>query len=302
MKRFGWIVILLILIGSYFLLNRRFEQTYSVIVELPVLKAVEYFGDTTRVGNWMIPFLGKEFDKGKLVREQDTLVMEGRTVFDISFKRGQFPFTISVLPDKDSANRSYFLLNYRTTILDMFRNSQFADDARSSLDSLKQYINSPKKLYGYEVRGELVVDTAFLFSSTKILRADFAKESQALFEMLIAEANKRNAGYNGVRIFHFIDNDSLHRTIYAGVGIVNRVETKPEEKVQYKMMPYQRNLLVVDFEGEYDKITSAYTALEQFKADYRYVSMAIPFHKYLDPGFGFSGNQRVRMKVCYPVF
>ncbi|MFN5936435.1 MAG: hypothetical protein ACK43L_00125, partial [Sphingobacteriales bacterium] len=141
MKRFGWIVILLILIGSYFLLNRRFEQTYSVIVELPVLKAVEYFGDTTRVVNWMIPFLGKEFDKGKLVREQDTLVMEARTVFDISFKRGQFPFTISVLPDKDSSNRSYFLLTYRTTILDMFRNSQFANDARSSLDSLKQYIN-----------------------------------------------------------------------------------------------------------------------------------------------------------------
>lgn len=302
MKRLGWIVLVLVLVIGFIFLNKNKEQTYSVSVALPVLKAAEYFGDTTSVGKWMVPFIGKDFVNGKLVNGKDSLTLNGRTIFDMSFSRGKFPFKITVVPDKDSVNRAYFLLTYTSSVIDNIRNKKFIDDARSSLDSLGQYMNTPKKLYGYDVRGELVEDTSFLFASKKILRVDFAKESKLLFEMLITEAEKRKAGYNGVRIFHFIDNDRMHRTIYAGVGVVNRVETKPEEKVQYKMMPYQRNLLVVDFVGRYDKITDAYIALEKFKVDFRYVSMAIPFHKYLDPGFGFSEEQTVRMKVCYPVF
>jgi hypothetical protein len=42
--------------------------------------------------------------------------------------------------------------------------------------------------------------------------------------------------------------------------------------------------------------------MEQFKIDNRHVSMAIPFHKYLDEGYGFTEDQNVRVKVCYPVF
>jgi effector-binding domain-containing protein len=170
------------------------------------------------------------------------------------------------------------------------------------MDSLGTYLDNPSKLYGFDIKGTLVTDTSFLFASKKIRRADFAAESKALYNMLIDEAKKRDAGYNGVRIFHYTDEGDSSRMIYAGVGVTKRIDTKEGDKVSYKMMPYQRNLLVIDYNGKYGDVPKAYTALEKYRIDNRYVTMAIPFHKYLDSGYGFSDSQQVRLKVCYPVF
>jgi hypothetical protein len=242
-----------------------------------------------------------------LINGSDTLSVVKLALLKVDFRRSNpkehFDFSVSIAPDKDSSYQSYFILNYNTTKWgSMFGSNQFAKDAEASLDSLKIYLNNPEKLYGYKIRREMVEDTSFLFASRKIHRRDFATESKALYDMLIEEAEKRNAGYNGVRIFHFTDGSDSTRTIYASIGITKRLEINDGEKVSYKLMPYKKNLLVLDFEGPYSDLPKAYTALEKYKIDFRHIMMAIPFHKYLDSGYGFPESQRVKMKVCYPVF
>jgi hypothetical protein len=301
------VMALLVVLGFAF--TRQTEETKIVKVDLPALKAMEYFSDTSNMNKWVVPFTAKPamFRNDRMIDGSDTITLVNLSLLKVDFRRsnpeGNLDYTVSVVPDKDSAHQSYFVLNYNTSKWhSMFGNKQLARDAEASLDSLKAYLSNPEKLYGFRIRKELVEDTAFLFASKKIHRRDFATASKALFDMLIEEAEKRNAGYNGVRIFHFTDGSDSSRTIYASIGITKRLEIKDGEKVSYKLMPYQKNLLVLDFEGHYGEIQNAYTALEKYRADYRFVTMAIPFHKYLDSGYGFPESQQVKMKVCYPVF
>jgi hypothetical protein len=292
-----------------FIFSRQTEETKIVKVDLPALKAMEYFSDTANMNKWMVPFTvnSASFTNDKMVNGSDTLTVLKHALLKVHFKRSNpkenLDFSISVVPDKDSVHQSYFVLDYNSTKWrSILGNNQFAKEAEASLDSLKSYLNNPDKLYGYKIRRELVEDTSFLFASKKIHRRNFAAESKALFDMLIEEAEKRNAGFNGVRILHFTDGSDSTKTIYASIGITKRLELKDGEKVSYKLMPFQKNLLVLDFEGPYSDISKAYTALEKYRIDFRHVTMAIPFHKYLDSGYGFSETRKVKMKVCYPVF
>jgi hypothetical protein len=270
---------------------------------------MEYFSDTTNMNQWIVPFTVNPapFKNDQITNGTDTIALVKLSLLKVDFRRsnpkGSFDFTVSVIPDKDSAHQSYFVLNYITSKWNsLFGNNQAARDAEASLDSLKVYLNNPEKLYGFKIRHELVEDTSFLFASKKIHRRDFAAESKGLYDMLIEEAKKRDAGYNGVRICHFSDGSDSTRTIYASIGITKRLELNDGEKVSYKLMPYKKNLLVLDFEGPYREVPKAYTALEKYRVDYNHVMMAIPFHKYLDSGYGFPESKQVKMKVCYPVF
>jgi hypothetical protein len=300
------LVISALLAISAYILTRKTEQIYSAEVNLSAIKAMTYFADSNKLSRWMIPFTnGATFKNDQLLRDNDTISILKFSAFNIDFRRsnpkGSLNFSISVVPDKDSVFQSYFLLSYSIPRWKHILGDDLAEDARTSLDSLQAYLGNPDKLYGFPLKMEPVADTSFLFARKTIAKKDFATETKALFDMLISEAEKRGAGYNGVRIFHFQDAGN-QRTLFASVGIKKDLETKEGDIVSLKKMPYQMNLLTLDYKGTYKDITKAYQALEDYRSDYRYVTMAIPFHKYLQDGYGFDDSTVVHMKVCYPVF
>lgn len=300
------LVISALLAISAYILTRKTEQVYSAEVNLSAIKAMTYFADSNTLNRWMVPFTnGAIFRNDRLVRENDTITVLKLSAFNMDFRRsnpdGSLNFNISVVPDKDSVFQSYFLLSYTIPRWKHLVGNNLANDAKASLDSLQAYLGNPEKLYGFSLKMEPVADSSFLFARKTIAKKDFATETKALFDMLISEAEKRGAGYNGVRIFHFQDNGD-QRTLFASVGINKDVITKEGDNVSLKKMPYQMNLLTLDYNGKYKDITKAYQALEDYRTDNRYVTMAIPFHKYLQDGYGFADSAVVHMKVCYPVY
>lgn len=298
--------VLAVLALAFFFLTQDVESSYSRPVQLPAIKAMTYFSDTLKLRQWMVPFQQESvFGQDRLLRGQDTLTIVKLAAFRTDFRRsspeGTLDFNISVIPDKDSVFRSLFLLNYNLPRWKQIFGNSLANDARASIDSLQAFLGNPEKLYGFAIQNEPVTDTSFLFAKKTIAKKDFAAETKALFDMLIAEANQRGAGYNGVRIFHFIDNGD-QRTIFASVGIRKDIETKEGDIVSLKKMPFQMNLLTIDYKGLYKDLPKAYQALEDYRSDFRFVTMAIPFHKYLDEGYGFADSSMVHMKVTYPVY
>ena len=307
MNRFFLLVLVVVIFVFFgFALTQKTEQSYTVKVDLPAMKALEYFSDTSKISHWMVPFTREAIYKDdKLILGQDTLVILRLSAYSIDFRRtnhdGSLDFTMTVVPDKDSASQSYFHLTY---ILPRWKNiagSNLGTDAKSSLDSLKQFLSNPVKLYGFKINPGHVTDTTFLFAKKTIDKKDFAPESKALFDMLIKEAGKRGVVYTGVRIFHFQDNGDK-RTIFASIGINKSIVTKETDSVSLKKMPYNLNLLTIDYNGTYKDIAQAYQAMYDYKTDNRYVTMAIPFQKYLDPGYGYSDSDQVHILLCYPVF
>jgi hypothetical protein len=132
-------------------------------------------------------------------------------------------------------------------------------------------------------------------------RNNEARSTAKLYDELISYADKRHAGYNGVRIFYSqpVSKDSIE--LFAGIGVTVYTPTKPDDDIQYKMMPYGKKLLALEYEGTYGNSRKMFDILEQFKRDHNMVSMAIPFQKFLTNGYGFSDSQIVRTRVCYPV-
>lgn len=282
------------------------DRPATVEARYPALKAVEHLTDPRRVALWMVPFSDTdtsrlEFLPNGFALEGDTVTISPEGPVDITYRRSDgrsessFTIVIEPLVDKPKTTR------FRQTFKKRGSDSQ-TKDARESLKRLPAYLDNPSRIYGYDIREITVTDSVFLFSSKRIQRERFGDESRDLFDRLIASAERLGVAYNGVRIFHYDDSEPGGRAIYAGIGIDRPVETAPGDDVKCKRMPFGHHLLAVDYDGPYHGLPRILEALDQYRADNGKASMAIPFHKYLQEGYGFTDSQTVKMRVCFPVY
>ena len=283
----------------------------SAEVAFKALRAAEHLSDPLKVAKWMLPFSQRGpgelvFTPNSIIAGEDTLIVLQQTAVDVIYTLKapgrSTGFTITAAPLVDRPGITRFLLAWKGMNGAAWTgNSVLTQTVNASMDSLVTYFSNPLKMYGYPIREIKVTDTAFLFASRNIASADFPQESTALFEMLLRQARKHTVPYTGVRIFN-MDKMGDRRVIYAGIGIEYRVDTQPGDSAQFKWMPYQKNLLATDLEGPYHEVDKAKEALELYRVDKEMVSMAIPFHKYLSDGYGYTDSQQVRIRVCLPVY
>ncbi len=314
MNRKAWIPFLILLIAGiavFFALQPKIEK-YGVEGRYQALKAVEHLADPVKVAKWMIPFSSAkpgelQFTPQSVIYGTDTVEITQQSAIDVKYvkKKGSssMPFVISAEPPVDRPRNTIFKMAYATTRWNSWKGgSAMEKEAKQSLDKLKKYFEDPVELYGYDIKRITVTDTTFLFASRTIDAVKFAEESKSLYEFLISEAKKRDVVYTGVRIFHFEDDGNNIRKIFAGISINRSLKTKNDDPVNFKMMPYGKYLLAVDYEGPYYNIKKVNEAIEAYRTDNQLVSMAIPFHKYLSDGYGFTDSQVVKLRVCYPVY
>ena len=294
----------------FFVVFKKSTETYAVDVPYTVIKSAEYFRDPKKISKWMAPFskaTGVEIKPQALILGKDSLLFLQQGFIDMKFRRSDgkdslsYSITAESLVDQPRVTR--FILSYNTTPWKKWtaKNPMVAETFQN-MDNFANFMKDPIKVYGYDIKEVLVTDTSFLFSSKTVPVDDFAIDSKKLFDLLIAEAQKKDAGYNGVRIFNWQDNGDGTMTLSAGIGVTKMVITNDDDLVSYKMMPYQKKLLVADFEGPYKDVMKVYAAMEEYKEDNKKVTMAIPFHKYLTEGYGFADTQVVKMRVSFPVF
>jgi hypothetical protein len=314
MNRKTWIPLLvLLLMGiSIFLALRPTKEKYNVEVGFEALNAIEHLSDPQKVAKWMYPFSTAkkeqlQFTQQSVIFGNDTVEIERQSAVDIKYlkKKGKikFPFLVSTEPVVDKTGITNLILAYITNRWNKLKGGSLVEkEALQSLDKLKEYFKDPVQLYGFDIKQIAVTDTTFLFASRIIETRKFSEESTSLFDFLLSEAKKRNLVYTGVRIFHFEETGNNTRNILAGISINRSIKTNENEPVNFKMMPYQKNLLAVDYEGPYYNVKKINEALEKYRMDNNMGSMAIPFHKYLSDGYGFTDSQVVKLRVCFPVY
>jgi hypothetical protein len=296
----------------FLLIFKKTSEKYSVDVPFTVIRAVDHFRDPQKIIKWMQPFTGDksgkvQVDPRLLVLGKDTLQILQQGFIDMKFRRSNgkdsLVYAIDANPLDNNPYITRFSLTYTTTPWKkLTEKNPLLAEAFKNMDAFGDYMKDPLKVYGYNIHEVLVTDTSFLFASRTAPAEKFAEESKWLFDMLIAEASKRDAGYNGIRIFNWQDNGDGNISLFAGIGVTKRINTTDNDIVSYKMMPYQKKLLVADFEGPYKDVMKVYAAMEEYKEDNKRVSMAIPFHKYISEGYGFADSQVVKMRVSFPVF
>jgi hypothetical protein len=314
MNRKIWIPFFVFLIAGIllFLALQPRKDYYGVEANYRALKATEHLTDPKKVAKWMLPFstlktTDLKFTPQSIIYGTDTLEINQQSAIDIKYlkKKGSvsLPFLITADPPVDQPSHTIFKLAFVTTRWNNIKGgSPIEKETKHSLDSLKKYFQDPIRLYGYDIKRITVTDTTFLFGSRTIASDKFSEESKALFDFLISESKKRDVVYTGVRIFNMEDDGNSTRKIFAGISINRSLKTDNDDVVNFKMMPYGKNLLAVDYEGPYYNVKKINEAIEEYRTDNKLVSMAIPFHKYLSDGYGFTDSQVVKLRVCYPVY
>ncbi len=288
--------------------------TKTINATIPPFRLAEQVSLPKNITKWLVPFTDED-------ARPEVLHNSGQTTIKIPADSAHVKVTsllnthlelfsgnsghelkFSVLPDTSGLYVSVLTIHYKTTLFEKwFGAGKVLKNVSKSLENLENYISDTRKLYGYEIRLVPVTDTAFLFSRETVPLSQKKEATTQLFDQLIQYADKNNAGYNGVRIFYSLKTeDSV--TLFASIGVTNRVSTGETGPIQYKMMPFEKNLLEATYQGPYGEADKVFRALEQFKQDHNMTSMAIPFQKFLSDGYSFSDEQIVQLKVYYPVF
>lgn len=285
--------------------------TKEIHIPEPFTKIGPQLSDVKNIAKWYMPFASNDtgsfkFTKGnKVVMGNTSLTLSkidvGGNWYEITEQNDKQPIVFSLYAD--TGRTSKVVLQYENTLLgEWTRKNNIINNARQSLENLKDYFAESKKMYGYTIEVTRVTDTAFLFTSQIVSNTNKKETLKMLYEKLIQTAKEKNNGYNGTRVFYSspFGKDSIH--LFVGIGITQTENINMAGEVTLKRMPYNMNLLVTFYQGSFNKISTAINALEQFKADNNLVSVAIPFVKFITEGTDFSDEQVIQATACYPIF
>jgi hypothetical protein len=294
-SKWKWILISVLALLAIAFLIVPAKKELVVRVRLPLERVMLEFEDTTHLVKWYAPYQSKAY----------AIEVEKSNPFTFIFlhqKDGKTnPLFFVVSPDTTDSKVTKIIFRYEASRLPIPRDD-LSESAAQSLQRLEEWMGTTEYVYGHNIVMTTVTDSSFLFQTRVVASDQESAEAKKIFDELIAYAEKRNAHYNGVRIYYTQSPKKGQTAIYASIGVDTYTPTGPDENIQYKMMPYGKKLLVMDYEGPFAQTREMYRILEDYKRDNSLVSMAIPFQKFLSPGYGFADTQVVKTRISYPVF
>ncbi|HTS46102.1 MAG TPA: hypothetical protein VMH01_17010 [Puia sp.] len=168
------------------------------------------------------------------------------------------------------------------------------------LNSLKEYIEDPARLYGFPISIGQVADTLVM---TKTITADNKRKIQTLHQLYndIYEFASKNAVHTStIRManFHLSGHDSV--TISAGIPVNKKGAEKKD--ISYLEMPPKGKMLIGKYEGPYKGLNKLYIAMEKFIRDKGLHKVAIPYERYLSNPVSSSDSLQMKIELYYPIY
>ncbi len=288
--------------------------THQVQIHSNVNRVAEQLLENTNIPKWMAPFAGMKKNELTINTGGSPAVQSANASASVQFST---PFTATVeinsdskkkqfeyifFPDDKQTSSSFARVSCKTTLLrKIFGLNGLEQSAKESISNLKNYMEDPIQFYGYDIQLTKVTDSAFLVTRSSAQKNEIAIKAGELFKKLIAFAEKNNAGFTGVKIFHKERVTENEYDLSAGIGVTKSFPATLASGFEYRMMPVGKNLLTLTYTGMYGEIHKAYEALEKFKKDNLLSSMAISFEK-IDDNVKLDENEMVKIQIFYPVF
>jgi effector-binding domain-containing protein len=292
----------------------KYREDKKVSIPFSMQKIHEQISNPEKIIKWYLPFAGVDttrqaliYTSKKIASGNNYLDIQNQSMAGTGIITGDDAtkkvFVFTIIPDSINKMKCDVQLSYNTTLFKkLFGGGSLEKNAVKSLENLKAYMEDTKKLYGFHIEREMVLDTSFLFGRRTVPVIERQAATKKLFENLISYAEKNKLGYTGTRIFYSMKNNMAEITLYASIGITNSFENKQGSPFEYKAMPVGKNLLVATYQGPFGDVYKVYAALDEYRTDYFLTSMAIPYQKFMNEGYDFADDQVVQMKVYYPIF
>lgn len=272
--------------------------TNRTTVPLNLSRTMEQFTLPEQLNKWVIPGIKSGDDSVRLIRAVPGTVV---LAFTVDGEDRQYDFHIS--KDKTRKKTSVVSMPIATTLwkryIDPHRVDKLVIDC---VHNLGAFANDTKKLYGYKINEGKPVDSSFLFLTTLVQDSSRFRAASRLFDSLIQFANHRFMRYNGNRYFSTQLRDSGKVMITASIGIEGKPLLKSSDGINKKTVEPGHPQLELEYHGPYKGIDQVYKALEQYKRDNAIIGSDLAMEAILNPGYGFTPDDDVIIKLCAPYY
>ena len=294
-KRLKWLLMLLTAAVALIFLIVPTNEEVIVRIPLPLERVMKEFETPENLRKWFYPADSARYQLSVNKANPFEFILTNTS------KALTIPLRVIVSPDTTDPALTKIIYRYQKSWLPG-EPGRFKKASAEAIQKLGELLATTTYVYGYKISVVTVTDSSFFFQQRIVKKINVQPETKKLFDDLIARAEKIGAGYNGVRIFYSQPLNKEEEVIYGSIGVNSGSDKDPGNNIQFKMMPYGKKLLVLDYEGPYGKTKDLYGILEEYKRNNNLVSMAIPFQKFITPGYGFADSQVVKSRISYPIF
>ncbi len=206
-------------------------------------------------------------------------------------------FAFTVFPGSSHKEMKIFLVRKAPLITPLFRNKTAGE---SALQGLKYYLETPKELYGFdikisEIRDPIIASSVFITTQGNIfmkIHNTYNKLMQYLRENQLTKTGHVSISYISLM------GDSLQIT----VGIPVNKFASPANGIECLSLPAKGRVLVGNYEGKFSDRQEIYTAMTKYLTDHNLAIPAESFERYLNDSIPTSDSSGIRMELDYPVY
>jgi hypothetical protein len=310
------IILLLGVTGLVLLTSVSVPIQFSATAKVPysLNRTMDQFRTAEQLRKWFHPFVNADSSEiGKLDGERSGLYMDGHGIELVADKPGHIVLAIETDDierrvdfsiSADPSVKGHCLVEasvYRTIWKRWIDPDPIDQQVVNSLKELEAFTNDTQRFYGFVIKKEEITDSCYLFMTKTILPDEKAAATTQLFDSLINHIKTHPVEWSGRRIFYQQPTDSGRINIFTGVVVSCILERQVALGIGQKKLPAGKQMLTAEFKGVYKDIDKVYKAIDQYRKDYSLVGYMLPFEDLLSPGFGFQPEDKIRIKLCYPI-
>lgn len=163
---------------------------------------------------------------------------------------------------------------------------------------MKEYMENPGDFYGFPIEITTTTDLNVITLKDTIASGEKRSRLQEMYNVLDRFIQQSNLTQVQKRIAYFkpYKRDSL--IVMTGIA-VNELP-KSNGEIEAVQMPEAR-ILKCSYRGPYEKISEAYSALENYIKDRKLQKIALQFERYLNDSIPASDSSVVEIDVYYPI-
>jgi effector-binding domain-containing protein len=167
------------------------------------------------------------------------------------------------------------------------------------LKNLKEFMEDPRKFYGFHIEIQPVVDTLVITKKAIANKNNIPVSLQNLYKDLFHYLQENNMSY-GNRLAGFANSTDSTIEVMAGICVDTKIPAKTG--IEYLEMPAQGRMLVGEYAGPYNKITSLYNAMNQYMEDKGLQKVAMIYEKYLSEPHTGEDSMNMKVRIYYPIY
>ncbi|HVX48681.1 MAG TPA: hypothetical protein VHB48_00940 [Chitinophagaceae bacterium] len=208
-------------------------------------------------------------------------------------------YCYNAIPSLQDDSTTILVVRPKTILQAVFHLSANGNE-NVAIDSLKSYIETPAKYYGFNIEVHPVIDTIVVTTKKTVpAKAKYA-EIQDLYNKMngFIAANHLTITQPCIMHYYKMGNDSLK--VEAGIP-VNKT-AQPRDGITFMKMPANAHMLVGYYKGSFAGRTALYAAMNKYVQDHFLRLVAATYEKYLNNRLPNNDSSQVEIALHFPIY